>query len=294
MYNNKFVLTVIQNGQIIKELENGQVNIPFNSEYKIRLRNKHSRRAVCKLHIDGENVSGGGFIIEANSFVDIERTVETARKFKFVSLDSEEAYDYGKNGPNYDKKKGTIVAEFALEKEYVAPVYAPYPVHPLSRLVYPWRRGVSGDWGLYDSSRYIRRMGEVELSDDTLDCCNLPTANCGAMKFMGAIMPSSTQALKDGATVEGGWSNQRYATQFFNNEDEWTSVRLFLQGYDPSCINAIPFMHSADPVWRKLKESDLPKPYQKDEELLSLEERLNELRKAKARKEIEQLEAELA
>lgn len=123
VYSNKFVMCVLHDGSIQKELANGVVKVPFGAEYTLRFRNKNTRRAVVKIFIDGENVSGNGYIIPANDYADIKRHHDVDRAFKFVELDSEEAHEHGKNGPNPDKVKGTIEARFYLEKE--KPVYYP-------------------------------------------------------------------------------------------------------------------------------------------------------------------------
>jgi hypothetical protein len=118
VYSNKFVMAVLLNGEPQKELANGVVKLPFGAEYTLRFRNKNSRRAVVKIFIDGENVSGGGYVIPANDFVDIKRHHDKDRAFKWVDLDSPDAVEHGKNGPNHDKQKGVIEARFYLEKEY--------------------------------------------------------------------------------------------------------------------------------------------------------------------------------
>ena len=123
MYSNKFVVCLLLNGEVQKELANGVVKLPFGSEYALRFRNKHNRRAVVQIYVDGENVSGGGYVIPANDAIDIKRHHDKDRAFKFVSLDSPDAIEHGKNGPNEDKVKGTIEARFYLEKEKVQPVY---------------------------------------------------------------------------------------------------------------------------------------------------------------------------
>ena len=123
VYSNKFVLCVLLNGKPQEELANGQVKLPFGAEYALRLRNRNNRRAVVKIFIDGENVSGGGYVIPANDHVDIKRHYDVDRAFKFVALDSAEAIDFGKNGPNHDKVKGTIEARFYLEKERPQVIY---------------------------------------------------------------------------------------------------------------------------------------------------------------------------
>lgn len=129
VYSNKFVACVLLNGEPQSELANGTVKLPFGAEYELRFRNKNNRRAVVKIFIDGENVSGGGYIINANDQVDIKRHHDVDRAFKFVSLDSGEAVEHGKNGPNDDKVKGTIEARFYLEKETVRPVVVDHHHH---------------------------------------------------------------------------------------------------------------------------------------------------------------------
>ena len=128
VYSNHFVMCVLVNGNVQKELANGQVSLPFGTEYSLRFRNKNSRRAVVKIYIDGENVSGGGYVVNANDHIDIKRHHDKDRSFKFVSLDSPDAQDFGKDGPNPDKVKGTIEARFYLEKE--RPQYVPLPYYP--------------------------------------------------------------------------------------------------------------------------------------------------------------------
>lgn len=122
-YSSKFVLTVLRDNQIQKEFADGIVPLPFGSEYALRLRNKHDRRALIKLFIDGEEVSGGGYIVPRKDKVDIFRPVDKDAAFKFVSLDSSDAADFGKSD-NKDRKKGLIEARFYLEKEAT-----PVPTH---------------------------------------------------------------------------------------------------------------------------------------------------------------------
>lgn len=246
-YKDRFVVVIIQDNQIQKELANGSVPIKFG-EYKIRLRNKNNKRAICKLFIDGENVSDGGFIIPPNSFIDIERPASVSKKFKFVSLDSQEAYDFGKNGENFDKKKGTIVAKFVLEKQnqyledivkinktrktYYIPVGSPPPksntwfVEPRS-----WMFGTSPE-----------TINE-HVSSMTADF--IKTTNATSYTSLNALNQTAPATdwfrldwLQDGATVEGSNSNQKFNTVYFEHDDNWTEIKLFLQGYESSLKNS--------------------------------------------------------
>jgi hypothetical protein len=117
VYSSRFVLSVLLNGNIAPERTDGVVAIPFGSEYGIRCRNRHkNRRALVKLFVDNENISGGGFIIEQDANLDIFRRVDVDAALKFVELTSDEAEITGKND-NQDGSKGVIEARFYLEKE---------------------------------------------------------------------------------------------------------------------------------------------------------------------------------
>jgi len=111
------VLSVLLNKNVASERADGVVPIPFGSEYGIRCRNRNKdRRALVKLFVDNENISGGGFVIEADDAVDIFRRSDVDAALKFVELTSEEAELTGKSD-NPDGSKGVIEARFYLEKE---------------------------------------------------------------------------------------------------------------------------------------------------------------------------------
>ena len=269
------------------------------------MRNKNTKRAVCKLYIDGEDISGGGFIIGANSFVDIERPVNVDRKFKFVSLESEEAYDHGKNGSNHDKKKGTIVAEFALEKEFklpawtyihTCPPYLPY-VHPYN---YPYGTWISTNPNsVVDyQATYCQNpslLSSKGISQATYDCnpcdvgsVNLNNFSAGAVNLCGMGGMGLAPDLQDGATVEGSKSDQSFYQVSFQAEDTWTTLRLFLQGYEAPTKDATTYEvsfynQSGAPV--RIEASDKDRKSLNDLEM--------EVQKLRLMKEIAQLKKEL-
>jgi hypothetical protein len=125
-FSNRFVMVVMHDGHPLKERADGTVHIPFGAEYSLRFKNKHNRRALVKFFIDGENVSGNGYIMGAygskDDTIEIERRSECPAKFKFVALDSEDAQLEGKDGPNIDGSKGVIEARFSLEKQQRQPL----------------------------------------------------------------------------------------------------------------------------------------------------------------------------
>lgn len=241
-------MALLINGTPQKELANGVVKVPFGTEYELRFRNKNDRNAVVQIFIDGENVSGGGYVVRANSHIDIKRHSDKDRSFKFVSLDSEAAVDFGKNGPNEDKVKGTIEARFFFEKEVPKPVYVPYVWHHIH---------YNHNMPSWQSNKTTYR-GEVPLGDSdetfgcTMDSCEIspqtgankrgplmrrkshspinssvnPTISCS----LGAS--SHQPVLKDGCTVEGVSTGQTFYTTSMDTETAYTSVKMFLQGYE--------------------------------------------------------------
>lgn len=242
-YSNKFVACVLLNGQPQQELANGVVKLPFNSEYSLRFRNKNNRRAVVKIFIDGENVSGNGYIISANDYVDIKRHREKDRSFKFVSLDSPEAVDEGKNGPNHDKSKGVIEAHFYLEKEQLKfyPLYNNvehhhhhhYPSHD------PYiRYGVKPTWTYSDANNDLSVMKSPTDFAKTSSVGGMTSCHRGlkstGLESYNSVAPVTE--LKDGCTVMGESTGQTFYTQHIEVEETATILKLFLQGWEDKVV----------------------------------------------------------
>jgi hypothetical protein len=261
VYSNKF-MSVLVNGEPQKELANGVVKLPFGAEYVLRFRNKNNRRAMVKFTIDGENVSGNGYIIDANSHVDIKRHWDKDVGFKFVSLDSPDAVDFGKNGPNEDKVKGLIEAKFYLEKEnkwVPAPVvehhhhhhyplprpqpwrYDPYPIRPM------WcstsestcdSAPPRASFGIGGQSQRRMKLASSGGTSYEATCSASPDAGMAklaAFQNESAPTPTSFNAapvLKDGCTVEGDTTGQTFNTVSFQAETDYVQLKVFLQGFD--------------------------------------------------------------
>lgn len=249
VYSQRLVMCVLVDGIVQKELANGQVNLPFGSEYVLRFRNKNDRRAVVQIYLDGENVSGNGYIIPANDHVDIRRHHDRDAAFKLVALDSPEAFDAGKNGANEDKQKGVIEARFYLEKKepprpihihhhhdhYQPPVvidhHHHHPYYPKPD-PYPWH------------TPYYTCSGDTKGGGATYRNSMLRTCSVGGSSVRGMYedSPAATlgfadtyadrsSTLQDGCTVEGGSTGQRFTSMHIELETECTVLKLFLQGY---------------------------------------------------------------
>jgi len=278
VYSNKFVLAVLVNGEPQKELANGTVPVPFGCEYAIRMRNKNDRRAVAKIYIDGENVSGNGYIIPANEHVDIKRHSSVDRAFKFVALDSAEAVDFGKNGPNPDKIKGVVEVRFQLEKEQKPVEHHHHHHHhdywyrpPLRRPMY------EPTWTLNNSPlrRTSSREGYETMKGISPTSFNMNTNL--SLASMDGLERTAISDMKDGCTVEGNTTGQSFTSSYVDIEDTVTTLKVFLQGYE-----------SGSPVQVSTK-----RPTNKDKHLSDLEAENEELRKKLAEAENDKLKDEL-
>lgn len=287
VYNNRFVLAVLVNGRPQKELANGTVKLPFGVEYVLRLRNKNNRRALVKILIDGENVSGAGYIIPANSYIDIKRHSEVDKAFKFVALDSEEAIDYGKNGPNEDKLKGVIEAQFSLEKEkpqqpFIKEIHhhhyrekKTYPSWPYPSYPTYWM-STTGHGVSYGSTCTNNPEANIlNLSSDK-QLEKLSSNNCVSTQSFNS---KPKEELFDGCTVEGNSTGQEFVSEYFVSDENWTSVKVFLQGYIPD-----------EPIVQTPSKSKSKKLTDLERENEELREKLAQLENERLRKKIKELE----
>lgn len=115
MYNNKFVVAVKHNNQILKEFQD-TVYLPFGSEYSLYLKNLDSVRALAKVWIDGVLVTEGlEVVVPANGCIDLERFIRngnltTGNKFKFIERsDAVEAHR------GVQAEDGLVRVEFSFE-----------------------------------------------------------------------------------------------------------------------------------------------------------------------------------
>lgn len=311
VYSNNCVLAVLINGTPCNELANGSVPIPFNSEYVIRVRNKDKkRRVVAKVFVDGENVAEGGIIVNPNCYVDLEGPVDLHKRFKFVSLDSTDAVDFGKNGPNPDKSKGLIEAHFYFEKEVKTAEehhhhhYHDWPWWLPSRPYIPprtpyvpyrdWdilRGGCFGEVPTKSASRSWNNDSNSFFEQEPTYGATMDSFNANAVTKC-SLSASLSESLKDGCTVEGSYTGQSFNTMHLDYEPEATVLKIFLQGFDPGVAVVKP-APKPSPLRRKKFEDSAPVNECEDAELKQLRERKLELQKEIERRELEALEKQL-
>lgn len=216
MFSNDFCLSVIQDDKILKE-ENGVVKIGFDSEYVIRLRNKHRLVSAVDLYVDSILACSSGLIIvPGRGFIDIKGYITSnneGRRFKFAHSSNK-----GIKQPN-ELENGIIEAKFYLqidntdythkEKELVY-----YPIY-----IYP-RAPYQNPYPIYPA--WCSNPGTIYTT------CQINDSNSNNFVSMNRISGSS-----NGATVEGSVHNQSVNTSIpFDLTKDSISLKLKLMGYD--------------------------------------------------------------
>lgn len=196
-YDSSCVLAVLHNGHPVREI-NGKISLPFHSEYKIRLKNKHNNlRAKACVWVDGRKVSIlGNFILHPGETLDLERFLDdsmvSGNRFKFVPLS-----DSRVNDPT-DSENGIIKVEFYREVGWKIDIKP----HPVDDSWMHRKYGPQDPWIPLDSNYpYSPTIGSKGLSGGTTTCCY--TSN--------AITSDSFNVSDNaGATVEGSVSGQKF------------------------------------------------------------------------------------
>ena len=211
MYNNKLVVAIQVESKTLREFKedgNSYVTIPFGSEYNIFLKNVETRKALCKVSIDGRNVIEN-LIVNPNSSISLERFFEgdmnSGHKLKFI-----EKTDSIREHRGDKPEDGLLRVEFQFEKEKQVRVIHKYgTIHP------PWYYHVPRDkfqtTTIYSSNsiKSVKNISEPTLNYE-------PRLAAYASNFINC-------ANKDdaGITVEGNKSSQSF---MYSNIDELEEV----------------------------------------------------------------------
>jgi hypothetical protein len=184
MYSNNFAAAIKVNGKILREFGD-TVYLPFGSEYEIRLKNINTSRTKVTIEIDGENVTGGGLILNPSETVDLERFIRNGNlsegnRFKFIER-TNKIEDH--RGIKLEDGLITIRYEFELFRQ-------PYTSYGMD---IPINYYTGGGGGRYKSSV---RGGLIN------------SINTNATLSANAAL----SANETGITVEGSKSNQKFNT----------------------------------------------------------------------------------
>lgn len=205
MYKDGFVLSIMRDGRPLRE-SGRTVRMPFDSEYKIRLKNKLGKSCKARVTIDGTPVSQlGDFVISSWGTLDLERFVNDSlnkgKKFKFVSAKSGEVQD----PTNSDN--GLIRVEFYLAKN------GPLLVYPNHDWGFRWNGG-SEIWPCDDDSA----GGGKKKKHDGRATNDSYIGGTSTAFYSSNVSFTCDNAVADsipddkGATVEGEDSNQSFMT----------------------------------------------------------------------------------
>ena len=214
-YDSKFVLCALHKGSPVREIGN-TIHLPYHSNYKIRLKNKHSYvRAKARVWIDGRPVSNlGDFILQPNDTLDLERFLDhsltSGNKFKFVPLS-----DGRVNDPT-DPENGIIKVEFYRETQPLSKS----PVRPLSKGFNP---DITDNW----ATNYVNNNFTYTGSGGDETTCSV--------NYVNTLMPICDSSIESGAgaTVEGGYSGQSFSYgSDFPTEFLPVTLTLRLRGID--------------------------------------------------------------
>ncbi len=220
-YDSQFVLCVLHNGSPVREV-GGKIHLPFHSDYKVRVKNKHSfLRAKARVWIDGRQVSNlGDFILKPNETLDLERFLDesmtSGNKFKFVPLG-----DSRVNDPT-DEENGIIKVEFYREKRWEPP----QPMISTS-----WTIGSPNITGSCNPNWVYNQSATI--GDQTFTGGGGGTTSCSVNYVSNNIVYDSYIPENAGATVEGGHSGQSFVYGFdFQTETYPVTLEVRIRGID--------------------------------------------------------------
>lgn len=218
---SNFNLWIVVNGNE-QRIVNGVVNIPFGTEYAIRVRNNNDCRAEFSISIDGLEDSSR-FVLNPYQTMTIERFVgnslTSGSKFKFVEEGNASVQT---PGSSYN---GEIEVKFWKELVYTPPIVLVNDWHK------PWRYDlndwVGGTGDKYDGSG-------ITWSSDTGygDAQFSAKASSPRLKMtFGASALQSSFTSNVGATIEGSHSSQNFLTvDGFATEIVPTILKVTLRG----------------------------------------------------------------
>jgi hypothetical protein len=213
MYVNNFVVALKVGNKYIRD-EDGEVKIPFGSEYKIFLKNMDSRKAVVKISVDGKNVTEKGIVIHGNSSIDLNGNIENGELkncFKFIKVSSE-IEDFRGITP----EDGLIRVEIIWEKKKVE---VPYTIYTTPQWEYtPWKTYTT--WYDYKTSSWDVANNDLVYRGSGHTTCSYNNV-------------SSDSKNDNGITVKGNEINQPLNTCYVDVlENDSTIIVLKLIGYD--------------------------------------------------------------
>ena len=213
MFKNNFIAVIKNEGKILREF-NGDVRLPFGSEYSILLKNKDSRKAVVSVSIDGTSVTENRIIVDGFSDVELVGFLEgtsVRNRFKFIQKTDEIIEHRGDNADD-----GIVTVEYWFE-ERVETVR--------QEIETTWRK----PWTYYNGDEYQKAWNTTGGALSSVDNCTATYA-CSSL-------PSNNVSPDEGITVKGSEVNQDFNYGHTNKlENQSSVINIILKGYQVSGV----------------------------------------------------------
>ena len=212
MYNSRLACAVKVGGKVLREFGD-QIFLPFGSEYSILIKNLNTVRAIVNITIDGQNVTKDGLIVNANSEVELERTITNnlnkGNKFKFI-----ERTDSIEQHRGVKLEDGIVRIEYQYEK-----VYNYQPLYYVSPTVWYGGQSTWTSSGPYagTTAKGPTKMHSPLRSSGAASINHIATTSSvsyNSAETVGASLSDfAQQSFCDaGITVPGSESNQKFTT----------------------------------------------------------------------------------
>ncbi|MFW6130760.1 MAG: hypothetical protein ACOC56_06190 [Atribacterota bacterium] len=178
-----------------------RVIVPFNTEFKILIKNNNDCRIKLEITVDGANISGNGLILDAHSSDYVERSVDVAQKMKFVPSDHEDVAD--PSNPENGNIEITVYKEknnCFWEKMEKYEIHIPSPSNPNPYIpTYPYIP--SKPWG--PNPVWCSQENTLNITRSFADC-----------KQLNSVIDGQA-----GAVVDGSDSDQTFTKTTWNGND---------------------------------------------------------------------------
>lgn len=215
MHKEGIVAIIKSNGKVLRESNDGNIFIPFGSEYSIHLKNLTHRRAAVSVHVDGSDIlDGSKLILEANEEKSIERSIvdgdlNSGRKLKFIEK-TQDISDY--RGDRIEDGFIRIGVQFEKQDLNISWTNNTSPWGPNLGGVY---YGAAGN--IVDNYEHIKAAAhDVSTRRVNLDSNNTENS-----------IPQASYSTTKGITVEGSESTQQFSSGYIGPLEKEVNLIVF-------------------------------------------------------------------
>jgi hypothetical protein len=218
MFKENLICSLKVDGKILREDEEGNVYIPFGSEFSLYFKNQESRDVSVKVEIDGTDVlDGDELCIRANSILNLERFIKNGdmtqgRRFRFIKK-TEEISDF--RGDKVDD--GFIRVEYTFEKKKPEITHSYHHEHVYCKCIQPCRCRSRRRRDIYPSGIFrddrVRENLNYSMDSITLGASSAQAKGVtrGAIpKSINMATSASVGDVYSGSSADGGATCQSF------------------------------------------------------------------------------------